>query len=54
MNQDNATSPHGIGLRAAVGWQKGRSLPTPNEKWSDWQLRDWVRGWNAGVAGRGK
>lgn len=44
------TSPFNVGLVEAVSY-RGGPLPKPNEDYAGWQMRDWVRGWNAGVAG---
>jgi len=43
-------SPYTKGLSGAVHWQRGQSLPQPSEHYTESQVRDWVRGWNAGVA----
>ena len=45
-------SAQAAGLRAAYGWQRGNPLPKPPEDFEEYEIRDWVRGWNAGVANR--
>ena len=46
MNSANAA-----GLKAAISWQRGERLPKPSEEFDESEIRDWVRGWNQGVAG---
>lgn len=43
-------SPYTKGLTGAVRWQRGTPLPTPSKHYTETQIRDWVRGWNVGVA----
>jgi hypothetical protein len=40
------------GFAAALLWQRGRGMPEPGYDWQGWQVREWLRGWNSGVAAR--
>lgn len=48
--QSNRSAPYRKGFVGAITWQRGQPLATPSEDYTESEIRDWVRGWNVGVA----
>lgn len=52
MNSKGESSAYTTGLRSVLNWQRGNPLPRPDDDLYEREIRQWVRGWNAGVASR--